>query len=103
MLEIILISMVIPLGAFAAVVALERRNGENSEDEGYTGPTPAPSQMRLIREQRQFGGPVHSYPAAIAHTFPLTFSYGDPSISENVRNSRRRSAPYSGNRLTTGH
>jgi len=102
MLEIILISMVIPLGAFAAVVALERRNGADSEDEGYIAPTPVPSQLRRIREQRQFGGPVHSYPAAIARTFPLTFSYGDPSSPENVRNSRRRSSPYSGSHLTTG-
>ena len=102
MLEIILISMVIPLGAFAAVAALERRNNVNSEDEGYMAPTPLPSQLRRIREQRQFGGQVPSYPAAIARTFPLTFSYGDPSGSENVRNSRRRSSPYSGSRLTTG-
>ena len=102
MLEIILISMVIPLGAFAAVAAIERRNGANSEDEGYMAPTPVPSQLRRIREQRQLGGPIHSYPAAIARTFPLTFSYGDPSSSENVRNSRRRSSPYSGNQLTTG-
>jgi len=104
MLEIILISMVIPLGAFAAVVALERRNGadSNSDDEGYMAPTPVPSQLRRIREQRQFGGPAHSYPASIARTFPLTFSYGDPSNSENGRNSRRRSSPYSGSHLTTG-
>ena len=102
MLEIILISMVIPLGAFAAVVALERRNGADSEDEGYMAPTPVPSKLRRIREQRQFGGPVHSYPAAIARTFPLTFSYGDPSSPENERNSRRRSSPYSGSHLTTG-
>ena len=42
MLEILLISMVIPLGAFAAVVALERRNYGTSEDELHTVDAPPP-------------------------------------------------------------
>jgi hypothetical protein len=93
MLEIILISMVIPLGAFAAVVALERRNYGTSEDELHTADAPPPPSLRLMREKRQFGwNAIKPYPTAVARVFPLTFPYGETQNSPSEKEIRQLKA-----------
>ena len=90
MLEIILISMVIPLGAFAAVVALERRNYGTSEDELHTVDAPPPPSLKLIRERRQLAwNAIKPYPTAVARVFPLTFPYGETQNSPSEKEVRR--------------
>jgi hypothetical protein len=93
MLEIILISMVIPLGAFAAVVALERRNYGTSEDELHTVDAPPPPSLKLIRERRQLAwNAIKPYPTAVARVFPLTFPYAENPGSPSPREVRQLKA-----------